>query len=131
MNSIFVQSKPYSFHQKYFMCILYISLFLSIFCLYFCYTMKFRAYVNCKTFILTILSLLKYVYKCSFCYILISFYFSLTNTLYTPLILLWFCSSIQSTTYAGTCMCMFSVRLYVWFCICVRYSTCVDEIINN
>lgn len=86
---------------------------------------NFRAYVDCITTVLTILSPKKKMFTSAhFVLILISF-FSLT-LLYTLLISVVIFSSIQSNTYAG--MCMFSVCMFVWFCICVRYSTCVDEI---
>lgn len=92
---------------------------------YFCYTMKLQGlcwlYYHC---INNFVTKKKMFTSAHFVLILISF-FSLT-LLYTLLISVVIFSSIQSNTYAG--MCMFSVCMFVWFCICVRYSTCVDEI---
>lgn len=92
---------------------------------------NFRAYVDCITTELTFFVNFKNnVYKCSFCFYF-NFFFSLTNFIvYT----VDFCCdfAIHSVQYIHwymfVCVFCMSVCLFVWFCICVQISTCVDEI---
>lgn len=113
------------------MSILYIFPFSLFSAFYFCYTMKFQGLCWLYYHWINIFVNLKNnVYKCSFCFYF-NFFFSLTNFIvYT----VDFCCdfAIHSVQYIHwymyVCVFCMSVCLFVWFCICVQISTCVDEI---